>query len=338
MNNIIITCNAGSNNSKLAVFEADTLTRTSHLQTHSEAETVAWLCSVGEQKISAIGHRVVHGGGKYVQPTLLTPEIIAELKSFIPLAPLHQPAALRLIEEVTNLYPNIAQIACFDTAFHHTMPEIATRFALPQQFYDEGVRRYGFHGLSYEYIASVLPQYMGAKAAENGKVIVAHLGGGASACAMKNGKSVASTMGFSTLDGLMMGTRCGALDVGVVLHLLQHKKMSAGEVENLLYKNSGLLGVSNISSEMRDLITSTKPEAKTAIELYCYLAAKQLASLIPALGGLDALVFTGGIGEHAETVREKICDSLEWLGDFPVYVIPTNEELVIARACKSSLQ
>jgi len=328
----IITCNAGSNNSKLALFDAESLERTAHLQTHSETETVAWLCVAGEQKISAIGHRVVHGGGKFNKPTLLTAEIISELESFIPLAPLHQPAALKLIAEVTKLYPNIPQIACFDTAFHSTMPKIEQHFALPQTFYAEGVHKYGFHGLSYEYIASVLPKNIAA-----GRVIVAHLGGGASACAMKNRVSMATSMGFSTLDGLMMGTRCGALDAGVVLYLLDHKKMSVGEVRKLLYKNSGLLGVSGISAEMRDLLTSEKPEAKTAIELFCYLAAKQIASLIPAIGGLDALVFTGGIGEHAKNIREKICEHLSWLNDFSTHTIPTNEELVIARACKNHL-
>ena len=333
---IIITCNAGSTNSKLAVFDAESLEQTSHLQTHSEAETIAWLTEIEKQKITAIGHRVVHGGGKFTEPVLLTPEILRELEKFIPLAPLHQPAALKLIEVAANLYPNIPQIACFDTAFHHTMPDMETRFALPRNFYDEGVRRYGFHGLSYQYIASVLPEKIGELLA-SGRVIVAHLGGGSSACAMQNLKSVASTMGFSTLDGLMMGTRCGSLDVGVILHLLQHKNMNLDEVEKLLYKNSGLLGVSGISGEMSELLASDKPESKQAIELYCYFAAKQISGLLPAIGGLDALIFTGGIGEHAEVVREKICNHLKFLGNFPVHAIPTNEELVIARACKASI-
>ena len=333
MPNIIITCNAGSTNSKLAVFDAESLEEISHIQTHSEAETAAWLKDIGTQKISCIGHRVVHGGGKFTEPVVLTPEIISELAGFIPLAPLHQPAALKLIELVANLYPNIPQIACFDTAFHHTMPQMETRFALPRNFYDEGVRRYGFHGLSYQYIASVLPEKIGELLA-GGRVIVAHLGGGSSACAMQNLKSVASTMGFSTLDGLMMGTRCGALDAGVILYFMQQKNMSEHDIENLLYKNSGLLGVSGISGEMSELLASDKPEAKQAIELYCYFAAKQISGLLPAIGGFDALIFTGGIGEHAEVVREKICNHLKFLGNFPVHAIPTNEELVIARACK----
>jgi|CXWL01.1.fsa_nt_gi acetate kinase len=332
MTTTIITCNAGSSNTKLALFEAGSLARTANLQTHNEAETMAWLCSVGQEKIAAIGHRVVHGGDKFTQPTIITPEIISELEKFIPLAPLHQPAALKLIAEVAALYPNVPQVACFDTAFHHTMPEVEKRFALPHNYYADGIKRYGFHGLSYQYIASILPEHLGEKA--TGRVIVAHLGNGSSICAMKNLQSVASTMGFSTLDGLMMGTRCGAIDAGVILHLLQHKKMGVDEVTKLLYKNSGLLGVSGISADMRELLASDKPEAHDAVELYCYLAAKQLCSLLPAIGGIDALVFTGGIGEHAEPIRQKICSHLKWLGDFPVYAIPTNEELVIAKACK----
>ena len=335
MTGIIITCNAGSSNTKLALFEAETLARTANLQTHNETETMAWLCSVGQEKISAIGHRVVHGGDKFTESTIITPEIISELEKFIPLAPLHQPAALKLIAEVAALYPNVPQIACFDTAFHHTMPEIEKHFALPNNYYADGIKRYGFHGLSYQYIASILPEHLGEKA--TGRVIVAHLGNGSSICAMKNLQSVASTMGFSTLDGLMMGTRCGALDAGVILHLLQHKKMSVDEVTKLLYKNSGLLGVSGISADMRELLASDKPEAHDAVELYCYLAAKQLCNLLPAIGGIGALVFTGGIGEHAEPIRQKICSHLKWLGDFPIYAIPTNEEIVIARSCRENI-
>jgi acetate kinase len=336
MNKIIITCNAGSTNYKLARFEAKGLEKVAQLQTHSETETLAWLSEAEKQGIRAIGHRVVHGGGKYTEPTIITPETLHDLAKFIPLAPLHQPAALKLIAEITKLYPSVPQIACFDTAFHHTIPELEARLPLPAKFYDEGVRRYGFHGLSYQYITSILPEKIGNSLA-NSRVVVAHLGGGSSACAMKNCKSIASTMGFSTLDGLMMGTRCGALDVGVILHLLQHKNMSVTEVENLLYKNSGLLGVSGISGEMRDLLASNQPDAKTAIELYCHFAAKQIAGLLPAIGGLDALIFTGGIGEHATIVREKICNNLAFLGNFSVYTIPTNEELMIAQACKKTL-
>lgn len=331
MNSVIITCNAGSSNTKLAVFDANSLERKTNAQTNNEVETIGWIKTIGNREISAIGHRVVHGGDKFIQPTIITPEVINELKKFIPLAPLHQPIALELIAEVTKLYPNIPQIACFDTAFHHTMPELERRIPLSQNYYDSGIKRYGFHGLSYEYIASELSEYAGEQA--QGRIIVAHLGNGSSMCAMKNLKSVASTMGFSTLDGLMMGTRCGTLDAGVILHLLQEKNMSVGDVTKLLYKNSGLLGVSGISSDMKELISSKTQEAQQAIELYCYLAAKQLASLLPAIGGIDALVFTGGIGEHAEIIRQKILNHLTWLGTFPVYVIPTNEEIVIARSC-----
>lgn len=331
MNSVIITCNAGSSNTKLALFDANSLERKTNAQTHNEAETLEWLKNTGKMEISAIGHRVVHGGDKFVNPTIITPEVVSELKKFIPLAPLHQPIALELIAEVTKLYPDIPQIACFDTAFHHTMPELERRIPLPQNYYDSGIKRYGFHGLSYQYISSKLPEYAGENA--HGRIIVAHLGNGSSMCAMKNLKSVASTMGFSTLDGLMMGTRCGALDAGVILHLLQEKNMSVDDVTKLLYKNSGLLGVSGISSDMKELISSKTQEARQAIELYSYLAAKQLASLLPAIGGIDALIFTGGIGEHAEIIRQKILSHLTWLGGFSVYIIPTNEEIVIAKAC-----
>ncbi len=336
MENIIITCNAGSTNSKLAAFTADKLELRQSVTIYSKADTLAWLKNIGDQNtVVAIGHRVVHGGDKFIQPALLTPEVIKELEKFIPLAPLHQPAALNLIAEVSKLYPHTAKIACFDTAFHHTMPELERRLPLPRSYYEAGIKRYGFHGLSYEYIASVLPEYAGDKA--YGRVIVAHLGGGSSACAMKNLTSVASTMGFSTIDGLMMSTRCGALDAGVILYLLEQKNMSVAEVSNLLYKNSGLLGVSGISADMRELLASSDRQAQEAIELYCYLAAKQIAGLLPAIGGIDSLVFTGGIGEHAEVIRRKILKHLTWLGNFQLYVIPTDEEAVIAKACKAIL-
>jgi len=276
---------------------------------------------------------VVHGGREFTHPEIITDDVIAELKTYIPLAPLHQPAAVKLIEETRKLYPDVPQIACFDTAFHHTMPEIERRLPLPRKFHDEGLMRYGFHGLSYQHIAEVLPEFAGKKLA-HGRVVVAHLGGGSSACAMKDLKSVASTMGFSTLDGLMMGTRCGALDAGVVLHLLAEKKMSVSEVTELLYHQSGLKGVSGISGDMQELLESKSAAAQEAIELYCHLAAKQIAGLLPALGGLDALVFTGGIGENATAVRERIADLFRFIGDFPVYVIPTDEEKVIADACR----
>lgn len=333
---IILTYNAGSSNTKLAAFDSKTLERKGHAVTHNAAETVEWLCSIGEFGIIAVGHRVVHGGREFTQPAQITDDVLAKLKKYIPLAPLHQPGALKLIEEVKTLYPDVPQVACFDTAFHHTMPEIERRLPLPAWYHKEGIQRYGFHGLSYQHIADVLPQHAGAKA--RGRIIVAHLGGGSSACAMKNLQSIASTMGFSTLDGLMMGTRTGALDAGVVLHLLKQMEMKLEEVDRLLYLESGLQGVSGVSSDIRVLLASDKKEAREAIELYCYLAAKQIAGLLPALGGLDALVFTGGIGENAGPVRERIIALLRWIGDFSVYVIPTDEELVIAESCRAAIK
>lgn len=332
---VILTCNAGSSNTKLAAFDSKTLERKGHIVTHSAAETIEWICSIGELGIESVGHRVVHGGRAFTQPILVTDEVVRKLKSYVPLAPLHQPAALHLIEEVTRLYPNVPQIACFDTAFHATMPDIERRLPLPIWYHKEGIQRYGFHGLSYQHIANVLPEHAGTKA--HGRVVVAHLGGGSSACALKDLKSVASTMGFSTLDGLMMGTRCGTLDASVVLYLLHQLEMKFEEVERLLYLQSGLLGVSGISADMRTLIASDKAEARAAVELYCYLAAKHIAGLLPALGGLDALVFTGGIGENNDTIREQITAHLTWLGDFSVYVIPTDEEVVMAKACQANL-
>lgn len=330
---VILTINAGSSNIKLAVFDTKTLERKGHSTVPDMAEAEAWICSAGEMGIVAVGHRVVHGGRKFTQPEVLNDKVIAELEKLIPLAPLHQPAALKLIKEARNLYPNVPHIACFDTAFHHTMPEIERRLPLPRAYHERGIQRYGFHGLSYQHIAEVMPKELKDK-----RVIVAHLGGGSSACAMQGGKSIASTMGFSTLDGLMMGTRPGALDAGVVLHLVQEKGMKAQEISDLLYKNSGLKGVSGISADIRELLASKKPEAKEAVELYCSIAAKHIAGLIPALGGADAFVFTGGIGEHQAQVRDSILSRLKWLGDVPVHIIPTDEELVMAQACRQTLK
>jgi acetate kinase len=330
---IILTCNAGSSNTKLAALDTKSMKRVGHAVIHNNAaELTEWLCSIGSLGIKVVGHRVVHGGRRFTHPIQITDEVLSELKTYIPLAPLHQPSAIKLIEEVRTLYPDVPQIVCFDTAFHHTMPEIERRLPLPKKYHDEGILRYGFHGLSYQHIANVLPEFAGKKLA-HGRVVVAHLGGGSSACAMKDLKSVASTMGFSTLDGLMMGTRCGTLDAGVVLHMLAEKKMSISEVTELLYHQSGLKGVSGISGDMQELLERKSVAAQTAVELYCHLAAKHIAGLLPSIGGLDALVFTGGIGENATTVRENIVDLLRWIGEFPVYVIPTDEEKVIADAC-----
>lgn len=326
MSRIILTCNAGSSNTKLAAFDAQALTCVKQETTFTDVQLTDWFGAMNAKTITAIAHRVVHGGRSYTKPQRITPEVLATLKSYIPLAPLHQPAAITLIEQAQQLYPNLPHIACFDTAFHNTMPDIQRRFAIPQNLHDEGLHRYGFHGLSYQHIAGVMP--------EHERVIVAHLGGGASACAMLNRASVASTMGFSTLDGLMMGTRCGALDAGVLLYLLQEKNMTAEQLSDLLYQQCGLKGVSNICSDMQTLLASNEPAAKLAIELFCHMAAKEIAGLLPALGGIDALTFTGGIGEHAEPIREKITALLRWAGDFSVHVIPTDEELVMAQAAK----
>jgi acetate kinase len=332
---VIITCNAGSDNTKLAAFDAKTLERKGRASAHNAAEAEEWLCSIGSMGIAGVAYRVVHGGDLYHAPVALDAGVLADLKGLIKLAPLHQPAALRLIEEVQKLYPDVLHMACFDTAFHQGIAAIDRWFALPRQYHDEGLKRYGFHGLSYDYIASVLPEKAGAKA--TGRVVVAHLGGGSSACAMQNLKSIGGTMGFSTLDGMMMGTRCGALDAGALLYLIEEKNMSTEDLAKLLYKESGLKGVSGISAKMNELLTSTAPEAAEAIELYCRYAAREIAGLLPALGGLDLLVFTGGIGEHAAPVRERITTLLRFAGAFEVLAIPTDEERVLARACKAML-
>jgi acetate kinase len=305
--------------------------------------------------IAALGHRVVHGGAKHAQPARVTAELLAELEALVPLAPLHEPHNLAPIRAALKLHPELPQIACFDTAFHRTMPEVAQTYALPRALYDEGVRAYGFHGLSYEYIASVLPA-MAPEIAE-GRVVVAHLGNGASMCALRGRRSIATTMGFSALDGLVMGTRCGDLDPGVVLHLLQQKGMSPDAVNDLLYRRSGMLGLSGVSSDVRALLASDDPRARFALEVFCYRAARHIGSLSAALGGLDALVFTAGIGENAAPIRHAICHACAWLGleldeaanerhavrisgatsRVGAYVIKTDENLVIARHARLAL-
>ena len=260
----------------------------------------------------AVGHRVVHGGQHYSAPVLINETVLAELETLIPLAPLHQPHNLATIRALLDIKPSLPQVACFDTAFHHTQPQVAQRFALPHHFIDEGIRRYGFHGLSYEYIASALPFL--DPALTNANVIVAHLGSGASLCALYKGNSIATTMGFSPLDGLVMGTRCGNIDAGVLLYLMDHYNMDARALENLLYHQSGLLGVSGISNDMRTLLASDAPQAHEAIELFVYRTGREIGSLAAALGGLDALVFTGGIGEHSATIRSRISHHAIWLG------------------------
>ena len=298
----------------------------------------------------AAGHRVVHGGALYAGPVIIDDRVVAELTRLVPLAPLHQPHHLAAIAALAKLHPRLPQVACFDTSFHHSQPALAATFALPRRLTEEGVRRYGFHGLSYEYIASVLPEVVGTSAAE-GRVVVAHLGSGASMCAMKERKSVATTMGFTALDGLPMSRRCGNLDPGVVLYLMQQKGMTADAVSDLLYHASGLLGVSGISDDMKTLLSSAEPHAAEAVDLFVYCASRELGSLAAALGGLDVLVFTAGIGEHSPEIRQRICEQAAWLGieideaanraggpriskaggRTSAWMIPTDEDLMIAR-------
>lgn len=299
--------------------------------------------------LRAIGHRVVHGGSRYAEPVRIDPQVMAALESLIPLAPLHQPHNLAPVRVLEARVPGIVQVACFDTAFHRTQPELAQMFALPRRLADLGVHRYGFHGLSYEYIARRLPAV--DPGAASGRTVVLHLGNGASMCALQAGRSIATTMGFTALDGLPMGTRCGSLDPGVVLYLLDELGMTAREIEHLLYHDSGLLGVSGISSDVRTLEASADPRAGTALDLLAYRIGRELGSLVAALGGLDAMVFTAGIGENSARVRESVCRGAEWLGvacdeaanarhgplisapgsSVPVWVIPTDEERMIAR-------
>lgn len=296
----------------------------------------------------AAGHRVVHGGREFTGPTIIDAAILRDLERLIPLAPLHQPHNLAAVDAIAKAVPGLPQIACFDTSFHRTQSRLAQLFALPRQLSEEGIIRYGFHGLSYEYIAKVLPDHMGSRS--DGRTIVAHLGNGASMCAMKERRSVATSMGFTALDGLMMGRRCGTLDAGVVLHLLQNKGMTANEVQHMLYNESGLLGVSGISNNMQVLLASTDPRAQEAVDLFCYRAACELSSLVTPLEGLDSIIFTAGIGENSPYVRKAICSHLSWLGveldtvandgnatvinnenaKIEVLVIPTNEEAIIA--------
>lgn len=300
-------------------------------------------------KLIAVGHRVVHGGPDYDRPQRVTPELLAKLDRLTPLAPLHEPHNLAPIRAIAAARPDLLQVACFDTAFHHTMPPVATRFALPRAYEADGVRRYGFHGLSYEYLARRLREL--APELMQGRVIAAHLGNGASLCAMRNGHSVDTTMGFTALDGLVMGTRCGNLDPGVILYLEQERGLTAKDVEDLLYRKSGLLGVSGISGDMRTLLASCDRPARDAIELFVFRIAREVGALTSSLGGLDAIIFSAGIGEHAPKIRAMVCARLEWLGialdtdandrnaavistassRVVVRVIPTDEEAMIAR-------
>ncbi|QGM46396.1 acetate/propionate family kinase [Methylocystis heyeri] len=386
MNSHIVTLNAGSSSIKFALFQrkenevsmlasglAEMTGRDRHIEAHDAAGATLqedrWSQSDGSSfhdealrrilswrgralpgaEISAVGHRVVHGGVHYDAPVLVAGEVLDRLRALVPLAPLHQPHNIDGIVAARNAWPQARQVACFDTAFHRNHPFVNDVFALPRRFYAEGVRRYGFHGLSYEYIARRLAQISPAHAA--GRVVVAHLGNGASMCAMKNGRSVASSMGLTALDGLPMGTRCGQLDPGVVLYLMQEKKLGAGEISDLLYKESGLKGLSGLSHDMRELEASDLPEAAQAIDYFIFRIRRELGGLAAVLQGLDAVVFCGGIGENSRLVRERALEGMEWLGveldhdanranaeiissansRVRAFVIPTDEEQMIAR-------
>jgi len=306
-----------------------------------------------DANVIAAGHRVVHGGVHFDRPIVVDDNVLSQLRALVPLAPLHQPYSIAGIEAAREAWQHIPQVACFDTGFHRAHPFVNDVFALPRHFYEEGVRRYGFHGLSYEYISLRLREIAPLHAA--GRVVVAHLGNGASMCAIRDGQSVASSMGFTAVDGLPMGTRCGQLDPGVVLYLLQEKHMTADEIADLLYKESGLKGLSGVSSDMRDLETSDRPEAAQAIDYFVFRIRRELGGLAAVLKGLDAVVFCAGIGEHAWQVRARVLESMEWLGieldreanraaigsearvissersRVRVFVIPTDEESMIAR-------
>ncbi len=318
---------------------------------HAAIDALAsWLRSKWHgARVLGVGHRIVHGGVRYSQPVIMTRQILSDLHELIPLAPLHQPYNLAAIDAVLERLPDVPQVACFDTGFHSGHSEVAELIPLPRSICKSGLRRYGFHGLSYEYIASILPEV--APEVAKGKVIIAHLGSGASLCALRDGKSVDSSLGFTALDGLCMGTRPGALDPGVVLYLFQSLGLTAKEVEKMLYSQSGLLGISGISNDMRDLLSRREPEARLAVDYFVYRAAKEIGALAAVLSGIDALIFTAGIGENSSEVRRRICEASSWLGvdldtkanangesristaqsKVSAWVVPTNEELMIAR-------
>ena len=379
----VLTLNAGSSSLKFAVYSSDsdhplvtglvdrigtnaTLklkdqrgfdlpTKTDGLSTHQEALTSVLSAIEPEldgKTIDIVGHRVVHGGLWYDAPVMVTDEVLERLTTLEPFAPLHQPHNLSGIKAAKAAFPNAPQIACFDTAFHRHHPYVNDTFAIPRAYYDKGVRRYGFHGLSYDYIAGELRRI--APTIAQGRVVVAHLGNGASMCAIQDGKSVASTMGFSALDGLPMGTRCGQLDAGVVLYLMDQEGLSATDISDMLYKKSGLLGLSDLSNDMRTLEASDSLEARQAIDYFVFRIQRELGGMAAAMGGIDGLVFCGGIGENSAFIRDRVCERTAWMGieiDYKkndahaqvistemsrttVMVIPTNEELVIARAAR----
>jgi acetate kinase len=318
---------------------------------HTALDALAsWLRSrFAGARVAGVGHRVVHGGAHYDRPVLITSKVLADLRGLIPLAPLHQPFNLAAIEAVTSRLPQVPQVACFDTGFHRGRQAVTEVLPLPREVCSAGVQRYGFHGLSYEYMAATIPAI--APELAGSRLIVAHLGSGASMCAMRNGRSIDTSFGFTALDGLCMGTRPGSVDPGAVLYMIQKVALSATELEDILYKRSGLLGISGISSDMRVLLSRPEPEARLAVDYFVYRAAREIGALAAVLGGLDALVFTAGIGEHSPEIRKRICEASAWLGieldeaanqgagprisrpgsRASAWVIPTNEELMIAR-------
>lgn len=357
----VLVVNAGSSSIKYGLYRADDLTL---IERHNievkkaggyDAAFQQILDCIADKNVTAVGHRVVHGGKDYAAPQRIDPKVLADLEKLEPLAPLHQPHNVKGIKLIAAKYPALPQVASFDTAFHRTQARLNQLYALPRRLTDEGLIRYGFHGLSYEYIAGKLPEVTDAATAK-GRVIVAHLGNGSSMAALKDGKSVATSMGFTPLDGLMMGTRAGATDPGILLYLLEQGE-TVQSLSDIFQKQSGLKGVSGMTEDLRTLLASDRPEAKEAIDLFCLYAARQAASLTVDLGGVDAIVFTGGIGENSEVVREKILAQLAHLGvkldkaandadqtaihspDSPVkvYVIKTDEELMMARHVKAAL-
>jgi acetate kinase len=362
MRHFFLVLNAGSSSLKFSVFEANGLLETERgqisgigtapvLETSSGKKSLpadtAYLeglkqlfqhlddQGINTHSIAAVGHRIVHGGTRFVAPTIADDDILAELEKLRALAPLHLPFGLGVLREARLQLPRIKHIACFDTAFHATQPQLATMLPLPRSYYAKGYRRYGFHGLNYQHVVDALPRQTGKPLPR--RLLAAHLGSGASMCAILDGRSVGTTMGFSTADGLVMGTRTGSIDPGVLVALLRDEHLDIPQLEDLLYRKSGLLGLSGISSDMRVLLASDRTEAKEAIDYYCYSAAKHAGSLITNLGGLDAVVFTGGVGEHAAPIRERIMSHLNWLGLPPdcVHVVAANEELTISRAAAS---
>lgn len=307
-----------------------------------------------EEPVAGVGHRITHGGIDFVEPQVLSAPVLQKLEALAPLAPLHQPHNLKGVQAAMEAFPDAIQVGCFDTAFHRGHPWVNDTFGLPRKYYDKGVRRYGFHGLSYQYITSELVRSEPALA--DGRVVVAHLGNGASMCAIRDEHSVASTMGFSALDGLPMGTRSGQLDPGVMLYLMEAEGMTAPEISHMLYKESGLKGLSGMSNDMRELQASDAPQAAEAIDYYVFRIRRELGAMAAVLGGIDGLVFCGGIGENSGVIRSKVCDGMEWLGidldealntenardigigETRVMVIPTDEERVIARAVTGCLE